>query len=652
MTPADQDVRARLRNELDATFFVEAGAGTGKTKELIERIAALVGSGVPMERLAAITFTDTAAAELRDRVRVRLEEASDDSLLPTEQQDRCAHGALEIDLAAIQTIHSFAGTLLRLFPLEAGLPPGFSVWNELERDVAFRERFRRWLYDEVPGHPDREHAVQMALALGLSPAHLANLAARLQDHYDVLPPEAQWHPVALPDAVEAAHEMGRELESLRELLPLARDPDHDPLVADIRGVQPIARRLLEVSAVDDALIALKRFRDLNVTGWRGRQDGWEEDRLGNPAARIKASLKNANEAANQVLAGHRAGVLGVVLGHLRDFTLAFAAERRAQGVATFHDLLVWTRDLLRDRADVRCRAHDRFERILIDEFQDTDPLQAEIAWFLTADPAQANEKDWRRLGPQAGRLFVVGDPKQSIYRFRRADIGMYDDARLALGEGGEVLALTQNFRSVKPLLDWVNHHLGHEMRPERDVQAEYRVLQPRPESMAGQGPPLQRRGACRLGGPVEGKAGERWLAEARAVARLARQIVDECWLVSRRGDSQMQPAKYQDICVLLPTRTNLRRLERAFEFEDVPYRMESGSLVLNTPEVRDLLSCLRAIEDPSDQVALIAALRSPAYACSDVDLLAWKEAGGRFDYEHPLTQSVPLPPRWERLGEG
>ena len=208
MTPADQDVRERLRTELHTTFFVEAGAGTGKTEELVERIAALVASRVPMERLAAITFTDAAAAELRDRVRVRLEEAGDDSSLSAEQRDRCARGALEIDLAAIQTIHSFAGALLRRFPLEAGLPPGFAVWNELERDIAFKERLRRWLYDEVPGHPAREPAVQMAFALGLSPAHLASLAAGLQDHYDLLTPAAQWHPGALPNAIDIAHEVG------------------------------------------------------------------------------------------------------------------------------------------------------------------------------------------------------------------------------------------------------------------------------------------------------------------------------------------------------------------------------------------------------------------------------------------------------------
>ena len=645
--PVDQPVRLRLESELETTFFVEAGAGTGKTRELVERLSALVAGGVLVERLAAITFTDAAAAELRDRVRVRLEEASVDERLSPEQRARCARGAIDIDLASIQTIHSFAGSLLRLFPLEAGLPPAFAMWNELERDIAFKERLRRWLYDEVPASPPSTRAVQLALALGLSADQLAKIAARLQDQYDLLDAAAAWHPGGLPDALEAAHEIGRELSGLVDLLPLAHDPDHDPLADEIRLVQPIAWRLTETASSAEALAALKRYRDLKVSGWHGRQTDWDKDGQGNPVPRIKGAFRAVNQTADETLSAHRAAALGDLLAHLRDFTLAFARERREQGVATFHDLLVWARDLLRDHPDVRRRAHGRYERILVDEFQDTDPLQVEIAWFLAADPSQAEEKDWRKLNPQPGRLFVVGDPKQSIYRFRRADIGMYEDVRAAMGAGSEVVALTQSFRSVEPLLEWVNHHLGAEMNHRPGVQPDYSQLQHRHDVQDPDCEP-PRRGAYRLGGLVEGKAGERWLAEARAVASLAQQIVDEGWLVTHSNQPQPHPARFQDICVLLPTRSNLRRLERAFEFQRLPYRMESGSLVLNTAEVRDLLSCLRAIEDPSDQVALVAALRSPAYACSDVDLLAWTEAGGRFDYEHPFAvQAVESSPDGE-----
>jgi ATP-dependent helicase/nuclease subunit A len=629
LTPADQAVRDRLRTDLDTTFFVEAGAGTGKTNELVKRIVALVASGrIVMEELAAITFTDAAAAELRDRVRQELEAAG------TPETSRAAR---EIDLAAIQTIHAFAASLLRTFPLEAGLAPGFTVWSDLEQSIAFKERFRRWLYEDVPARPEAAAALSLALQLGLTPVQLEAVAGRLQEHYDVLRPDSRWSAGHLPDAIETAGEIGRDLSALRPLVGLAKDPDRDVLAQAVQLAQPVARRLSEAATREEALVALKRFRELGLSDHHGRQADWQPGPAGNPVPRIKAAIGSANRQADDTLAAHRSAVLGEVLGHLRDLVVAFAAERRAASAAMFHDLLTWARDLLRDQPEVRRRAHARFKAILVDEFQDTDPLQLEIAWFLAADPAQAEDRDWRRLRLTPGRLFVVGDPKQSIYRFRRADIGIYQEVLASLGQGADVVQLSQNFRSTRPLLHWVNHHLSAEMQPAPGMQPAYAELYPRPESHSAN----HRRGAYRLGGQVDGKAGERWLAEATAAARLARQVVDEGWLVTRRGEDTPRPASYRDVCVLLPTRSNLRRLERAFQREDVPYRMESGSLVLNTPEVRDLLSCLRAIEDPSDQVALVAALRSPAYACSDADLLAWVEAGGRLDSMAAFPEDAP-----------
>ncbi|HET6315220.1 MAG TPA: 3'-5' exonuclease, partial [Chloroflexota bacterium] len=145
-------------------------------------------------------------------------------------------------------------------------------------------------------------------------------------------------------------------------------------------------------------------------------------------------------------------------------------------------------------------------------------------------------------------------------------------------------------------------------------------------------------GVRRVGGLIDGSAGDAAELEAHSFAALVRNVVDTGWMVTDRDSSAtraLRAARFCDICILLPARTHLRRLERALERLEVPYRVEAGSLVLATQEVRDLLSCLRAVDDPSDQVALVAALRSPAYACSDVDLLRWVEGGGSLDHEHP-----------------
>src|SRR4051812_12337901 len=146
-TLIDQDTRQQLLTCFDRTFFVEAGAGTGKTTVLVGRIVMLVAAGrVTMEELAAITFTEAAAAELRDRVREGLEQAANDPARPDDERRSCLIAVEEIDLAAIQTIHAFAGGLLRSYPLEAGLPPGFTTLDDIEQDVVFEERFRAWFW--------------------------------------------------------------------------------------------------------------------------------------------------------------------------------------------------------------------------------------------------------------------------------------------------------------------------------------------------------------------------------------------------------------------------------------------------------------------------------------------------------------------------
>jgi ATP-dependent exoDNAse (exonuclease V) beta subunit len=354
---------------------------------------------------------------------------------------------------------------------------------------------------------------------------------------------------------------------------------------------------------------------------------------------IKDTFSDVVTAAADALARNRTAAIADLMRHLSAFTLTYAGERKQRGVATFQDLLVWARDLLRDHSEVRRRAHRRIQRLLVDEFQDTDPLQAELIVYLVADPDLAHVQQWEDLVEHIspGKLFVVGDPKQSIYRFRRADIAVYQQMYAASGyPGGARASLVQTYRTVEPLTRWVNEHFSAEMQPQENVQPEYARLVPRPV-LDGTNLDLAQCGVRYVGGPADTRAGERWVREAETIARIAHFAVRERWpvTVQEEGHWYVRPARYRDICVLLPTRTNLRRLERAFERLVLPYRMESGSLVLFTQEVRELLGCLRAIEDPSDQVALVSALRSSAYGCSDVDLLEWVEAKGRLSYLNP-----------------
>jgi ATP-dependent exoDNAse (exonuclease V) beta subunit len=277
---------------------------------------------------------------------------------------------------------------------------------------------------------------------------------------------------------------------------------------------------------------------------------------------------------------------------------------------------------------------EEFSHLLIDEFQDTDPLQIEIATLIAGDATNGEPPPWQDASVEEGRLFFVGDPKQSIYAFRRADIILYQRAQERYDHA--TVYLTANFRSHASLIEWVNHVFGGLMGAgDTSGQATYVDLRAgRPQQSAEVTVQL-------LGGPQPDDLQPIRRREARDLTRLIRRAKAEGWpVIDREGATRA--ARYGDIAVLIPARTVLNHIEDALEEAGVPYRVESRSLVYATQEVRDLLSTLRAIDDPTDEVALIASLRSPALACDDDALLRYKRAGGRWDYrlDPPATLSA------------
>jgi ATP-dependent helicase/nuclease subunit A len=617
---ADARARQTLLNDFDTTLFVDAGAGTGKTTAIVERIAELVANGrINMAQLVAITFTEAAAAELRTRVRDALQQVALDPIRNSGERERCTRASAEIGGAAIDTIHAFAGDLLRTYPLHAGLPPDFTTMDEIEADLDFEERFRNWFEDVAEDQVHRD-TVRKVLLLGLGPDRMLTLARALHENYDLLSETSTWECPVAPDPIGVARAAAGSIRAAQVLLKYA--PAGHESVPSVEAMSFACDRLAEAKGASEALLALEDIEDIKTP--KGTQAGWPNVEGVNAFKSLKKHLKTAEDEACEALKAQRAVLFCGLLVALRDFVLAYARDRQRLGVATFQDLLAWSRDLLRDNSEVRARVQTRWLRVFIDEFQDTDPLQAEIAFYLCADPHAPMPDDWRKIKLQPAKLCLVGDPKQSIYRFRRADIALYQTIRKLVAEP---LVLSRNFRSVPTVIDFVNRHFQGAMTYAQGVQPEYQSLAP--DAAAG-GPAL-----WRFGSPVDGKQPEVWEREADAVAGVICRIVDDGWLVTFREPQgrTSRPVQYEDICVLTPSRTNLRRLERAFEVRNIPYRIESGEIVVGTQEVKDLLSALRAIDDPSDQVAVVAALRSPIYGCSDTELVRWGAEGGRLTYE-------------------
>jgi ATP-dependent exoDNAse (exonuclease V) beta subunit len=643
--PPDQAARDRIRTDLDSTLFVEAGAGSGKTTALVDRVLALVTTGTAeIAEIAAITFTEKAATELRDRIRQRLEETATaaggtvDGAVDEEVAERCATALDQLDSAAIGTLHAFAQRLLLEHPIEAGIPPRIEVLDEVESGVAFDERWSRFL-DRMLDDPAVERTILLFLDSGPRLDAITALAEAFEASWDLVRDRVPADEPDPPDVHALVRPVLRDADAVVALGDHCTD-DGDRLLARLGEIDE-AIAALRTAPDEYALVrllsddSLKPFRH----GGYGRAPAWngrKADVCGRIDA-VRARLEQARQAVTGACA-HR------LASEIRRFTLDAAAERRADGHLAFHDLLVLARSLLRDEvhgARVRERLHARYRYLLLDEFQDTDPLQIELAALIAAEPgAPVDGRGWQDLPVRRGHLFFVGDPKQSIYRFRRADIALFLAARDHYGRDGGLVELTTNFRTGDAVLAWANQVFGELIRPSLEVvsQPEYVALDPVRDSPPA-GPPVAVMGREPH---ARGTLAEalRAAEAAEVVATIHRAMTEE-WSVDD-GRGGWRSVDLGDIAILLPARTSLSFLEDALDDAGIAYRTESSSLVYATRAIRDLLLTARAIDDPTDHLAAVAALRSPLFGCGDDDLYRFKaERRGSFTCTAPSPDGLP-----------
>ena len=611
---SDQEDRTRIERALDETLFVEAGAGTGKTHQLVERIVNLIASGrVDGSGIAAITFTEKAAAELRDRILERLEEESDDKA-DRERQQRCQAALEELDSAAIETIHAFAARILSLYPLEARLAPGFEIVDDTESSIELTERWRDHL-DNMLERPELAGPMRSAFDAGLTLDHLAGVMRKVHEDWDL----AQSETSVMEGGCTEIAAFVSDLRSVIERRGACADSE-DGLNRHLHGLESFADRLSE--AADDHGALAKLLQHSTATSLLvkrvGRKGNWNGEALNE----IRDVMANLHERRGLLRLEVVRCICAPIYNAILEFVLDYAEERRRRGRLGFQDLLVHCRTLLRDHPEVAARIRERYRFLLIDEFQDTDPLQTEIANAIA--------------GEEEGRLFFVGDPKQSIYRFRRADIEQYTAVREQYA--GSRVHLTQNFRSQPGVTDFVNAVFGPLMQDDSSGgQAIWEDLDAYRGPLEGRTAP----GVVVVGDEVGALVPAVRQAEAQGLGQIIADVRESKWPVLDQIGGAWRPANYSDIAVLVPTRTGLTRLLPELDERNIPYRLESRSLVYHSEDVARLLGILRAIDDPTDEVALVGSLRSPAFACSDEDLLGWREAGGRWDYRAEVPDGVP-----------
>ncbi|MYC97764.1 MAG: AAA family ATPase [Gammaproteobacteria bacterium] len=636
--PVDEDQRQRVRTELRTSLLVEAGAGSGKTTLLVDRMVALVEGGeAEVARIAAVTFTRKAAAELRERFQVALERRYREARHDPAEGERAARlrDAIDgIDRAFLGTIHAFCARLLRERPIEAGLDPEFQEAQEAESQL-LQERFWTSFVERIIS--DSDPLVEELAGAGLRVDQLRKAFDQMVENLDV---EYPADPVAAPGP-EEARGVRRVLEKLLDRA-LALIPDDEPergwdatqqMVRSLRYKRRF-RGWDDLAALFDAAEKMSSRKGFTLNRWpQPTPEGSAEvKRLRDDLAVLGSEDGSIRKHLDRWLAHRYAMAIRLV----RRAALEFAEERLRIGLLSFHDLLMLTAQLLRDHPEVRRDLGERYRYVLIDEFQDTDPIQAELLFLLASEPEpQAGDAgsrpgdagsqpaddatrpaDWHTVVPRPGALFVVGDPKQSIYRFRRADIAVYNQVRARFREFGAVLRLITNFRSRQTVADLVNEVFDDSARfprEETDRQACFAPMVPYPR--APNGP----EGVFHYQVPKARRNADAARLEAAMLAS---------WIRVRLDSGERTAG---DFLVLTRKKAHLDLYARALEERNVTIEV-SGAQAGPEEELRELVLLLETLIDPGNPVNVVAVLTGLFFGLDHEQLAQHALAGGRFDF--------------------
>ncbi|MCR4405316.1 MAG: UvrD-helicase domain-containing protein [Anaerolineae bacterium] len=610
----------------DVSLSITAGAGSGKTRTLVGRYLALLAKGLPLRSLVAITFTEKAAREMRTRIRRYVEE-----LLAAGQDSALWESAFaELDAARIGTIHSLCAAILRAHPAEAAVDPGFEV---LEEGMAAVLRTQALDNALVWATSDPDAATLFALLKEHELRHVLN--SLLNRRLDAIPafailgndPLAVWSArlaVWLDERLAAPNWR----DALQTLASLQASTPHDKLelarqqvLAHWDEVQA-ARMANDWEALFASLIALR-----HATSTGGAKSNWDAD-----------DLLAAREAMSELQAHYDAEIAPVVS---KDRPVAWALDRRAAGslphlrrlfertlteyeqlkearrALDFDDLEARAVALLENNAEVRARWQSEIRAVLVDEFQDTNERQRRIIYALTgfpsSSPSSPNSSELPESFRSPSSLFIVGDAKQSIYRFRGADVTVFRAVQADVAaSGGCCIDLDLTFRAHRPLVEAVNALLrpilGEEDDPARPYRIPFTPLQAyRQRPRDGVREPFVE---FHLGLGENAEQGRQ--AAAAALARRLHQLRAEGF-------------DWGEMALLFRASTAFSVYEDALERAGIPFVTVAGRGFYNRPEVRDVLNALAAIADPADDLALAGLLRSPAFALTDavLYLLRW-----------------------------
>jgi ATP-dependent helicase/nuclease subunit A len=600
---------------LSRNIVIEASAGTGKTYTLVQTILqALFQKNLPMDALVALTFTKKAAGEMKERIAAELqridraqamEEAWRSWGQPLDElKERARRGLETIDRAAVGTIHSYAFSLLKRFPLAAGISPEAEVDEKgVQTDDLFEHEWPRWLRGQLELN-DRiatRSKDWLEVLEHLSLADIRALARRLCD-FDIPLDRLPLDDGHLSAKLAAYH------EEIRRLL------IGKPKSVKSTRIGNACEEILGIASAGnwEKLNSLSTETRSALEESPGATKEW-------PATEIQQLRILRSIALNVLARGDR--VLALATQLIKPFITSFRNRLLAQGYLSNNALLVLARDLvLRDRHARQTLKHE-IRLIFVDEFQDTDPLQGELILFL-AELRSEYASHWQDVKLEPGKLFLVGDPKQSIYRFRGADMGAYSRiTQLVLDQGGERRTLDQSYRSHEQIIHVVNAAFQPLIKESHPISPAYQPLVPRRAKSDETKQDVELRFAIGSGPQ----------SSEEALEREANDAAD--WILEVVSAKRWQ---FKDIALVFRATTPMPFFIEALRARNIPFVVEGERYFYRTPEVTDVLNLLRAIEDASNRLALAGFLRSPLGGFTDVELALLQEKNG-------LRRDKPLP---------
>ncbi len=649
------DEQLRARDTRDVSVALSAGAGCGKTHVLTARFLSHVDPAAnndvdpaKLRQLIAITFTDAAAREMRTRIRNTCYERLQDPKLDDDEQVDWLRLLREIDTARVSTIHAFCTGLLRAHATEAGLDPTFGVLEQSEADVLQYEAIDDVLRARLADQED--DTLELAATFGLSKLK-QQLALLLNQRHQ--PSFDKW--------LVTKEEQAAKAEELLAVWKQRYDRDAFRLcVQEIADKAPIAemQRLLTIAtpaagnqkfaaAIAELLLLLPQLAEATITTAElegvvaaarvqgiCKKDDWptpaDFEKYKNVCTKMRDAIKKGEPLPWVENDAREAALLGLTLLRLAHAVAdAYQRRKNAQGKLDFADQLSLAHRLITSPANaaLRRRLSDDLRLLLVDEFQDTDPLQVELIRTICGD------------GFDAGRLFFVGDFKQSIYRFRGAAPPEFLSLREQVPESGR-LPLTRNFRSQPGVLHFVNALFC-------DVFHQYEPLQPH-RAAATKEPAVEFLWKITPQKNAHGKgnieAARR--EEAAAIARRLRELCDENCPERPIVDKETNEARGVrpgDVAILFRALSDVRLYEEALREHGLEYYLVGGHAFYAQQEVFDVLNLLRAVASAADEVSLAGALRSPFFALADESLFWLVDKHGTLNAG---LLAEPLPPEF------